>query len=158
MQSVTTQAVAKLGQITRVDQQRYFDVKAGVRSDAMKTVTNEDGATREVKMTPAERIEEITAWLDSAPLPAGIEWEWTGDQEDEAESGAFLKNASPAPLAARHLLAFLMNYSLMRMAKKFPNQKVMVCRLKIGCARAAQNHYRYSCMASQSAPKDCILM
>jgi multidrug efflux pump len=44
-------------------------------------------------MTPAERIEEITAWLNTAPLPAGIEWEWTGDQEDEAESGAFLQNA-----------------------------------------------------------------
>ena len=90
---ISRKPVAKLGQITRVDQQRYFDVKAGVRSDAVKMVTNDDGATRKVNMTPAERIEEITAWLNTSPLPAGIEWEWTGDQEDEAESGAFLQNA-----------------------------------------------------------------
>ncbi|MGR3838207.1 MAG: efflux RND transporter permease subunit, partial [Cognatishimia sp.] len=32
-------------------------------------------------------------WLETDPLPAGIEWEWTGDQEDEAESQAFLGNA-----------------------------------------------------------------
>ena len=77
---ISRKPVAKLGQITRVNQQRYFDVKAGVRSDAVKTATNAAGVPREVKMTPAERIEEITAWLQSNPLPAGIGWEWTGDQ------------------------------------------------------------------------------
>jgi len=35
----------------------------------------------------------ITEWLETSPLPQGIEWEWTGDQEDQAESGAFLQNA-----------------------------------------------------------------
>ena len=90
---ISRKPVAKLGHSTRVDQQRSFDVNAGVRSNAVKMVTNDAGVTREVKMTPAERIEEITTWLNSAPLPAGVEWEWTGDQEDEAESGAFLQNA-----------------------------------------------------------------
>ena len=90
---ISRKPVAKLGQITRVDQKRYFDVKAGVHSDATKTVIGEDGVSREIKMTPSERIEEITAWLATSPLPQGIEWEWTGDQEDEAESGAFLQNA-----------------------------------------------------------------
>ena len=90
---ISRKPVAKLGQITRVDRKRFFDVKAGVHSDATKIVIGEDGISREIKMTPSERIEEISAWLDASPLPQGIEWEWTGDQEDEAESGAFLTNA-----------------------------------------------------------------
>ena len=90
---ISRKPVAKLGQITRVDRKRFFDVKAGVHSDATKTVTGEDGISREIKMTPSERIAEISAWLDISSLPQGIEWEWTGDQEDEAESGAFLTNA-----------------------------------------------------------------
>ena len=90
---ISRKPVAKLGQITRVDQKRYFDVKAGVHTDATKTIISDDGVSREIKMTPTERIEEITTWLDTSPLPQGIEWEWTGDQEDEAESGAFLQNA-----------------------------------------------------------------
>ncbi|MDE0751986.1 MAG: efflux RND transporter permease subunit [Planktomarina sp.] len=90
---ISRKPVAKLGQITRVDRKRFFDVKAGVHSDATKIVIGEDGISREIKMTPSERIEEISAWLDASSLPQGIEWEWTGDQEDEAESGAFLTNA-----------------------------------------------------------------
>ena len=90
---ISRKPVAKLGQITRVDRKRFFDVKAGVHSDATKIIIGEDGISREIKMTPSERIEEISAWLDASSLPQGIEWEWTGDQEDEAESGAFLTNA-----------------------------------------------------------------
>ncbi len=44
-------------------------------------------------LNPNERISLITEWLETSPLPQGIEWEWTGDQEDQAESGAFLQNA-----------------------------------------------------------------
>ena len=48
----------------------------------------------EVPITANERIEELTKWLETEePLPAGISWEWTGDQEDQAESGAFLMQA-----------------------------------------------------------------
>ncbi len=45
-------------------------------------------------VNPNERIALLTDWLESAdPLPAGIAWEWTGDQEDQAESQAFLQSA-----------------------------------------------------------------
>lgn len=45
-------------------------------------------------MTPAIQIERLTKWAEeTTPFPTGIEWEWTGDQEDEAESQAFLGNA-----------------------------------------------------------------
>jgi multidrug efflux pump len=74
---ITRTPVAKLAQIDRVDQKRYFDIKAGV----------------DTEVNANERIEILTTWLDTNPLPAGIDWEWTGDQEDQAESGAFLQNA-----------------------------------------------------------------
>ncbi len=90
---ISRQPVPKLAEIKRVDGERYFDVKAAVASDMTSPVTAADGSTSEVPITATERIETLTAWLESAPLPAGVAWEWTGDQEDQAESGAFLANA-----------------------------------------------------------------
>ena len=46
-----------------------------------------------------ERIEAITTWLDTGPFAANITWEWTGDQEEQAESGAFLSKAFAGALA-----------------------------------------------------------
>ncbi len=83
---VTRTPVPKLAQINRVDGQRYYDVKAGVAPD----LENAEG----VVITPGERIAVLTEWLETeAELPAGVSWEWTGDQEDEAESQAFLSQA-----------------------------------------------------------------
>lgn len=90
---ISRQPVPKLAEIKRVDGKRYFDVKAAVSGGLTNPVTGPDGNTTEVPITATERIETLTAWLETAPLPAGIEWEWTGDQEDQAESGAFLANA-----------------------------------------------------------------
>ena len=90
---ITRQPVPKLAEIKRVDGQRYFDIKAAVATGLTSTVTAPDGSTTQVPITATERIETLTAWLDSNPLPAGVQWEWTGDQEDQAESGAFLAQA-----------------------------------------------------------------
>jgi len=70
--------VPKLAQINRVDGERYFDVKAdvleGVNSNA--------------------EIAKLTTWMENgAELPKGIEWEWSGSQEDQEESLAFLQMA-----------------------------------------------------------------
>ncbi|MEO1563627.1 MAG: efflux RND transporter permease subunit [Pseudomonadota bacterium] len=47
-----------------------------------------------------ERIAAVTEWLENeAVFPAGIEWRWEGDQEDEAESAAFLSVAFSGALA-----------------------------------------------------------
>ena len=139
---ITRQPVEKLGQINRVDQKRYFDVKADV-SAALVSVVNGDGgrvaviealedgaepktgttvftanekpyalvklltdATLEdvkrgldggsfspVPINGNERIELLTEWLETRPLPAGVSWIWTGDTEDQEESGAFLGQA-----------------------------------------------------------------
>ncbi len=55
-------------------------------------------------ITATERIETLTAWLQTNPLPAGVEWEWTGDQEDQAESGAFLANAFAGALGLMFII------------------------------------------------------
>ncbi len=94
---VTRVAVPKLGQIDRAEQSRYFDVKAGVAPD-LKT---EDGTV----ITPAERIALLTTWLESeAEFPNGVTWEWTGDQEDEAESQAFLSQAFAGALGLMFII------------------------------------------------------
>ncbi len=75
---ITLRPVQKLGQIDRVDSKRYFDIKADVAEG----------------VNAAEKIAEITEWLEAEQrLPAGIDWEWKGDQEDQADSMAFLGQA-----------------------------------------------------------------
>ncbi|ABV92904.1 acriflavin resistance protein [Dinoroseobacter shibae DFL 12 = DSM 16493] len=94
---ITRQPVPKLGQIDRVDGTRYYDVKAGVRDG----LTNADGSV----INPAERIAQLTTWLETeADLPSGVTWEWTGEQEDEAESQAFLSQAFIGALALMFII------------------------------------------------------
>ncbi|MEH6834482.1 MULTISPECIES: efflux RND transporter permease subunit [Falsihalocynthiibacter] len=127
----TRKPVAKLAQIDRIDQQRYFDVKAAVDSNLVKLVpqdtsqesmetvvisedqlelTRSNGTTyqsqidagdyKSIPVNPTERIEVLTEWLDAdGNLPEEVAWEWTGDQEEQAESGAFLMKAFAGALA-----------------------------------------------------------
>lgn len=89
---VTRTPVPKLGRIDRVDQTRYYDIKA----DVLPGLTNDSGQP----INGNERIEAITAWLQAnEPFPAGVSWEWTGDMVDQAESQAFLTSAFAGALA-----------------------------------------------------------
>ncbi|MEL6641902.1 MAG: efflux RND transporter permease subunit, partial [Pseudomonadota bacterium] len=134
---ITRTPVEKLAQIDRVDQKRYFDVKAdvepglalltnaetGERYAIMRKVEDggdfavgdtpyqivqiEEGQTRQAAIdfagtdaasatiiNPNERIALLTEWLETSDvIPSSIDWEWTGDQEDQAESGQFLATA-----------------------------------------------------------------
>lgn len=75
---VTRTPVPSLAQIDRSEGARYFDIKADVAEGANATA----------------EIEQLTTWLEEeSDLPASIDWEWTGDQEDQAESQAFLMSA-----------------------------------------------------------------
>ncbi|MFP4450609.1 efflux RND transporter permease subunit [Rhodosalinus sp.] len=126
---ITREPVAKLAEITRVDQTRYLDVKADV-ADGLVKVAAADGsdlgvmpaAEAEARIAEAatgtawagasaipvnanERIETLTEWLQTeSPLPDGIDWEWTGDQEDQQESGAFLMQAFAGALALMFII------------------------------------------------------
>lgn len=63
----------------------------GADRTAVRDTVEGDGALSPVNGN--ERIEALNEWLDTQPFPAGIEAEWTGDQEDQAESAAFLQSA-----------------------------------------------------------------
>ncbi|MFK7881350.1 efflux RND transporter permease subunit [Roseobacter sp.] len=76
----------------RDDGQR--DLQAGVTT----------GDLRLVPVNPNERIGVITEWLDTNPLPFGVEYEWTGDQEEQAESQAFLSSAFTAALGLMFII------------------------------------------------------
>ena len=94
---ITRKPVAKLSQIDRIDQQRYFDVKA----DVAPGLENAEGAI----MNANERIAYITNWLETdTPLPASVTFEWAGDTEEEAESQAFLGNAFLAALGLMFII------------------------------------------------------
>ncbi len=151
---ITRTPVPTLAEISRIDQKRFFDIKADVlpnlakfvetvtvdgedvdvtvatmRVDQDGEITADDGKTytvfdsearadgrdlaaeyaagtlRIIPVNPNERIAEITAsWLDSNPLPPTIEWEWTGDQEDQAESQEFLSSAFAAALGLMFII------------------------------------------------------
>ncbi|MEO1314240.1 MAG: efflux RND transporter permease subunit, partial [Pseudomonadota bacterium] len=75
---ITRKPVPKLAQIDRVDSERYFDVLADVTEGE----------------NPTAEIEKLTEWLEAeTPFPSGVSWEWTGEQEDQEESMAFLSQA-----------------------------------------------------------------
>ncbi|MEX0369356.1 MAG: efflux RND transporter permease subunit, partial [Tateyamaria sp.] len=65
--------------------------QAAVGTDLQEAIDAEDVSL--VPVNPNERIAELTKWLETDPFPTGLEHEWTGDQEDQAESGAFLGQA-----------------------------------------------------------------
>jgi multidrug efflux pump len=58
-----------------------------------------------VPVTPNVQIEALTAWIEAEnPFPASTGWEWAGDQEDQAESQAFLSSAFLAALGLMFII------------------------------------------------------
>ena len=90
---ITRKPVPQLGQIDRVDQTRYFDVKAGIKAGMTRMLTDETGAQTSIPITANERMALLSEWLDSGVLPDSVRYEWTGDAEDQDESSAFLQKA-----------------------------------------------------------------
>jgi len=124
---VTRAPVPRLAQINRIDQQRYFDISSDVapglvritdvaagtdrlipmdQADADPAIQAglTDGSMTRVSVNANERIVALTAWLDANPLPEGVTWEWTGDQQDQAESQSFLLQAFAGALALMFII------------------------------------------------------
>ncbi len=153
---ITRKPVEKLAEINRVDQERYYDVKADVEPGLTKVfATGDDGAEQRLALVretpeggapqgpvveqsdgklfelvtltgaenldavqeavkdgsarfspvnPNERIAFLTEWLDTEPFAKSVTWEWTGDQEDQAESQAFLSSAFLAALGLMFII------------------------------------------------------
>ncbi len=110
---ISYKPVPTLAEINRIDQARYFDVKAGVATGLVRLVNlssgeervvstaeadritdgGEDPDWKRIPVTPDERVEQLSQWLQTAPFPKGVEWVWTGDREEQADSLAFLQKA-----------------------------------------------------------------
>ena len=123
---ITRTPVPKLAQINRIDQERYFDIKADVTSDLVKITDPETGEFRittaaetdiavqsqidagtlvRTVVNPNERIATLTEWLESpGNLPEGIGYEWTGDAQEQEESQAFLMTAFAGALALMFII------------------------------------------------------
>ncbi|MGR3700387.1 MAG: efflux RND transporter permease subunit, partial [Roseovarius sp.] len=101
---VTRKPVKQLAQIDRVDQTRFFDIKAAVKDGVFVTESASDVTDRKVPITANERITHLTEWLESGVLPPGISYEWTGDAEDQAESGEFLQKAFAGALGLMFII------------------------------------------------------
>lgn len=101
---ITRKPVKQLAQIDRVDQTRFFDIKAAVEDGLFRKESGSDVTDRKVPITANERIEHLTEWLDSGVLPPGISYEWTGDAEDQEESGAFLQQAFAGALGLMFII------------------------------------------------------
>ena len=101
---ITRKPVQKLAEINRIDQKRYFDIKAGVLPGLSRSETDAAGVEKDNLINANERIAFLTRYLEANPLPPGVSWEWTGDQEDEAESQAFLSKAFIAALALMFII------------------------------------------------------
>ncbi|RED11311.1 efflux RND transporter permease subunit [Pontivivens insulae] len=149
---VTREPVPSLAEIGRVDSVRYFDVKSDVAA-GMITVTDpaNDGEIVEIvsaevaeanadayaeagymtaPLNANERIAVLTEWLETeADIPAGIEWEWTGDQEEQAESQAFLMSAFAGALG-------LMFVILLAQFNSFYNSVVVLLAVVLSVAGA----------------------
>jgi multidrug efflux pump len=58
-----------------------------------------------VPVNANERIAVVSAWLaEQSPLPLSVSWEWAGDQEEQAESQAFLGQAFGAALGLMFII------------------------------------------------------
>ncbi|MFY0619180.1 efflux RND transporter permease subunit [Shimia sp.] len=145
---ITRVPVPKRASISRIDQERFYDVKADIEPGLVKLVSGQDDTSsvaallksvpegsvaagpvvstdtgetfeihtlidststqqvqtaldegaRKVPITPSERTEFLTEWLNTSPFDRSVSWEWTGDQEEQAESAAFLTSAFSAAL------------------------------------------------------------
>ncbi|MCC5971445.1 MAG: efflux RND transporter permease subunit [Pararhodobacter sp.] len=89
----------------QVDPREHADGSTEARAaQALRDEIRADGQ-RLVPITPSERISLLTEWLENeAPLPEGVGWEWTGEQQDQEEASEFLVVAFGAALALMFLI------------------------------------------------------
>ena len=96
-QFVSKKAVPSLGRIDRINQSRYFDIKAAVSNDLF----NQDGTP----INANERIEMLTKWInEETPFPPSVTFEWAGDTAEQEESQKFLSSAFAAALGLMFII------------------------------------------------------
>lgn len=74
---IEKQAHSKVGKIRRIDGRRAMKVLADV----------------EIGLLVSDKVTEIRSWLDAQSLPAGVSYEFSGEDEEQSKAEAFLVNA-----------------------------------------------------------------
>jgi multidrug efflux pump len=74
---IEKQAHSKVGKIRRIDGRRAMKVLADV----------------EMGLLVSDKVTEIRSWLDAQSLPAGVSYEFSGEDEEQSKAEAFLVNA-----------------------------------------------------------------
>ena len=96
-QFISKKVVPRLDRIDRINQSRYFDIKA----DIAPGLLNENGAP----LNANERIDYITKWIvEDRPFKSNINFEWAGDTAEQEESQAFLSSAFAAALGLMFII------------------------------------------------------
>ncbi len=73
---------------------------AGALADGLRA-----GDLSLVPVNANERIAALTDWIETeSPFPASVGWDWAGDQEEQAESQAFLGQAFGAALGLMFII------------------------------------------------------
>jgi len=91
---ISRKPVQSQGHINRIDKQRHFDVKAAVSDGMSREVITDAGKIQIITINANERIDTLTQWLqDENPLPDNVQWEWAGDNDEQAKTAAFLGQA-----------------------------------------------------------------
>ncbi|MEM9638880.1 MAG: efflux RND transporter permease subunit, partial [Pseudomonadota bacterium] len=83
---------------------KLFDRTAEAEDLDLWQAVAEDSTIRLVPVNANERIAEIDKWLATGPFGLGISTEWTGDQEEQEESQAFLSSAFTAALGLMFII------------------------------------------------------
>ncbi|KAA9009288.1 efflux RND transporter permease subunit [Histidinibacterium aquaticum] len=85
------------------DRLQIMSLENGTTTEELRARV-EEGTARTVPVNPTERIADLTSWLETSPLPASVDWEWTGDQEEQQESMQFLGTAFGGALALMFII------------------------------------------------------
>jgi multidrug efflux pump len=86
---------------------RYFDFESDrdlARAGDLQAMIDAGATIGTAPMTANERIATLTEWLKTSPFSPDVEWEWTGDQDDQAESQAFLTSAFAGALGLMFII------------------------------------------------------
>ncbi|MCB1387809.1 MAG: efflux RND transporter permease subunit, partial [Rhodobacteraceae bacterium] len=98
-------AVLRLVPSSEVDPRMHPAGSAEAEAARRARATITDAGQHLLAVTPSERIAAVTRWLEEdTPLPPGIGWEWTGEQQDQEETGAFLGVAFAAALGLMFII------------------------------------------------------
>ncbi len=85
---------------------RHWQIFSLIDGQAPDTLAEglQSGRLVAVPVNANERIAAVTSWLQTSPLPGSVRWEWAGDQEEQAESQAFLGQAFGAALGLMFII------------------------------------------------------